>query len=125
MKRDHLVKIKEVFEEYFQPLCVPLPEENLHDRTAGQTEGEGWYVDFVFGANEKGEYLDFFAVHRMTNSRHNRIYSDGTQIGLEYVREWGYAVGATDEETRRNREEMCEHNERVYEILRKKGLLKY
>jgi hypothetical protein len=34
-------------------------------------------IQYCFGKDERGEYLDYYAAHRMTDDEHVRIYTDG------------------------------------------------
>lgn len=45
----------------------------------GQIAKQGWTIKFLFGEDAKGKFLDYYASHRMTNDRHVRIRSDGSE----------------------------------------------
>ncbi len=70
----------------------------------------GWFISYVFGNN----YLDFYADHRMTNPRHNRIHTDGRIEALDTYLEFN-VVG--------KEEEFYAHNRKVGAILKAKGLI--
>lgn len=54
----------------------------------GVIVASGWHIRFVFGRKGQREYLDFYAQHRMTNDRHERIYDDGETVTLESLQEF-------------------------------------
>lgn len=73
------------FAENFEVWGIFLPEEDVAKRAKGEINEEGWTIQYVFGSNEKGEYLDYFSGHRMTNSVLTRLYADGSGecLGLD------------------------------------------
>jgi hypothetical protein len=117
-----LEKISKLFEDYFAHWHITLPPESLACRSQGEIHQEdGWQIQYLFGRDARGEYLDFYARHRMTNDRHLRIYEDGTQVALPA--EWGWfayhpKVPGDEERARRERDE---HDQRVRDELRRKG----
>ena len=122
MDAQALENISKVFEDYFANWHITLPTKSLANRSRGEIhQGDGWWIQYLFGGDERGEYLDFYAKHRMTNDRHLRIYEDGTQVDLPA--EWGWfaydlKVPGDYERARRERDE---HNQRVRDELRRKG----
>lgn len=46
-------------------------------RVAESLRGSGHNIRFVFGSDDAGEYLEYYATHRMTNDRHVRIWDTG------------------------------------------------
>jgi hypothetical protein len=118
-----LEHVKRAFEEYFSHWSIELPEETMATRSRGEIRQAGWTIRFLFDRDGDREYLDFYAMHRMTNDRHARIYEDGQVEHLESI--WDTSVHNPeipgDEE--RARREYIEHNRRVSEALKKKGFL--
>lgn len=121
MSAQPLERVKEVFDEYFTNWCISLPIDSLANRAKGEILQNGWRIQYVFGSDERGEYLDFYARHRMTNDRHVRVYGDGTRIGLpsevDFITYDPKVPGDEDRAVRAR----DEHNQMVSETLRRKG----
>jgi hypothetical protein len=113
--------IIEAFRAYFDhSVEIPLP---LSEKGSIEDDSTGWTISYVMNKDENGQpYLDFTANHRMTNSRHIRITHDGTVIGLETYQEF-YAYDPKIEGDKEVKQQAYyEHNRKVSEILKKKGL---
>ena len=113
-------KAEALFNACFANWGIELPQDAAATRQRGKVVQAGWTVWWLFDADEKGEYLDFYAMHRMTNDRHERIYGDGTAVGLETMRDMR-KVSNDPEEDARLETEFWEHNERVNRELEAKG----
>ena len=73
-------KIKKYFDGYFRSWGIVLPQPDLdsHDPTViSTTRKDGWTIEYKFGAQDGKWYMDFYASHRMTNDRHERVWEDG------------------------------------------------
>ena len=116
-----LVEITRVFTEYFANWSIELPEEAIATRNRGEIRKAGWIVQYLFGREASREYLDFYASHRMTNDRHVRIWEDGQVKSLESYQEMLIYKSEKPEDKERAEHEYREHNQRVSEILKKKG----
>lgn len=110
---NNLSHIRSRFARYFAHWGIELPEKAVAQRKRGELFQAGWSVRWLFGSDEKGEYLDFYAVHRMTNDRHERIHENGEVTGLEALSEPLIPVGKEKEYYARNR--------RVGRMLKAKG----
>lgn len=62
-----------------------MPPEHVRERKRGKIVEAGWAIWYLFGEDERGEYLDYYASHRMTNDRHLRIREDGAEEYLPTV----------------------------------------
>jgi hypothetical protein len=71
-------RIVDRFAANFGPWGLTLPIADVVHRRSGVLRGGGWVVQYVFGKDERGEYLDYYARHRMTEDNHFRLYADGT-----------------------------------------------
>ena len=100
------------FGKYFAHWGIQLPAEAVVKRERGELVQAGWSVRWLFGTDDDGEFLDFYAVHRMTNDRHVRIRENGEMVHLEAMADF-MVVGKEDEYYRRNR--------RVARMLKRKG----
>lgn len=118
-------EIEKIFNLHFANWDIQLPLEDIAQRRAGTIQKAGWTIRYLFGTHEDSEYLDYYAVHRMTNDRHVRIYADGRKEGLEMPREFiAYRKDADAEERGQAENEFRAHNSGVYEALRAKGFAK-
>jgi hypothetical protein len=125
MSIDNLTYIRKSFKEYFDVPGFELPV-NIEIGVVRSFEyvGTGWDINYKLGKEGDQFFLDFYACHRMTNSRHNRILENGDVISLENFWEFGFPVYKDDpEREKKEREEIYSKNQQVEEILRSKGLL--
>ena len=117
-----MTRVAERFARYFANWDITLPDSNLTSRERGEIRQRGWHIQFLFDTDERGEYLDFYATHRMTNDRHHRIYEDGTVKHLEACEDFVvYPADATEEQEREATERFRNHNARVLADLKRKG----
>jgi hypothetical protein len=80
-----LGKIKLCFAESFAFWDICLPHDEVVLRRRGKILKAGWAIWYLFGSDGKGEYLDYYASHPMTNDRHVRIYADGREENLPVI----------------------------------------
>ncbi len=113
-------KIVEMFNKSFRHFDIKLPEDIIESRGGGCICNRGMMVKFLFGSDKKGEYLDYYSAHRMTNDSHIRIYADGTTKNLPALIEM--RLGSDDPaEDARLEEEFLEKNRRINDMLAEKG----
>jgi hypothetical protein len=113
-------EIEEQFRRDFGAWGIALPPENVKERRRGKILAAGWAIWYLFGTDERGEYLDYYASHRMTDDRHVRLRGDGTGEDLPAV--VGMRVVSRDhEEDARLEAEYLEENRRVARMLEEKG----
>jgi hypothetical protein len=84
----------------------------------------GWDVSFII-KSEQETYLDFYAIGDHY-SKHKRIKSNGEIEELEnFLGQFGRPIYPDDSErTEREHREIQNHNDKVYAILKAKGLAK-
>jgi hypothetical protein len=117
-----LAAIGRAFTQQFAPWNITLSATALAQQTSGSIAAYGWHIHYLFGADERGLYLDYYASHRMTNDRHLRLYTDGTTLDLPAILEaYVYAADATEAQKRQAEQEYYAHNQRVLAELRRKG----
>jgi len=117
-----LNRIPAVFANYFERWQISLPDGAVEKRLSDKIQSSGWTIHYQFGVNDRGEFLDFYASHRMTNDRHMRIYASGETEGLPAL--WDmliYPVNATAAQKKQIEHEHNEHNKRVMDELKRKG----
>lgn len=74
---------------YFANWSITLPGAANALRLPGAIWDQGWQIRWVFGRGEDGrEYLEFYATHRLTNDRHQRVTEDGEWSSLPALQEW-------------------------------------
>ncbi len=94
--------IEAEFNSYFANWDIMLPQSAIAARRRGKIVARGWTIWFLFGVEGEREFLDFYAMHRMTNDRHLRLYSDGSGEGLRTLAQGiQYPRGATAEDEAR------------------------
>jgi hypothetical protein len=120
-----LAYIRKSFKDYFNQPGIELPEHmEIGAVRSFEDAGSGWDISFKLTMEDNRVFLDFYASHRMTNSRHNRILENGEVVELENFWEFGFPVYKDDpERENREREEIYLMNQKVEDILRQKGLL--
>jgi len=108
------------FNDYFAHWEICLPSEDVANRRKGRIFKAGWAIWYLFGSDKRGEFLDFYASHRMTNDRHVRLYADGTSEGLPTITEFRVCSNDPEEDKRLEAEYFAE-NRRISELLEAKG----
>jgi hypothetical protein len=115
--------MKEIVDRFlrdFEPWDISLPPEQARERRRGKLVEGGWAIWFLYGEDEKGEYLDYYASHRMTDDRHVRIYESGEVERLPTINTFRL-VSQDPEEDARLEAEYLDKNRRVARMLEEKG----
>jgi hypothetical protein len=108
--------IERLFAEMFAPWKIRLPGA-ARKRGVGEVHKHGWWIRYAFGREEGADYLDCYAVHRMTNDRHVRILESGEVRGLPAMSDmFGHGDGSEPAIAEAKRA-FNEHNRRVHEAL--------
>jgi|688.fasta_scaffold535432_2 hypothetical protein len=108
------------FSRDFSNWAIRLPEEDVAQRRRGRINAEGWAIWYLFGNDDRGEYLDYYAAHRMTDDRHVRIYADGERVDLPTIQ--SFRVCSDDPaEDQRLEAALVAENQRVAALLEDKG----
>ena len=108
------------FDEYFGQWDIQLPPDDVTARRAGRIVAAGWWIVYQFGKDDRGEYLDYYAAHRMTSDTHVRLREDGTRESLPALSEW-CLTSKDPVENERLRREFVERNREVARMLDEKG----
>ena len=116
-------RISRVFASTFARWKLRIPRENLECEKDGFIQKEGWLVQYGFGRDERGGYLDYYAAHRMTSDDHVRIREDGSQEGLPAMTELCVIPEGGDDGEAQKR--FYEANRKVAEMLVAKGFDKF
>lgn len=113
-------KAEERFRRDFEHWGISLPPEDVGERRSGKILAAGWAIWYLFGSDERGGYLDYYASHRMTSDRHVRIYEDGSEESLPTVSTMRPASRDPEEDARLAAEHLAE-NRRAAAMLEEKG----
>jgi hypothetical protein len=113
-------EIESQFNAMFAHWRIWLPPKDIAQRRRGKIVRAGWAIWYLFGSDASGEYLDYYASHRMTNDRHVRIHADGRNEWLPSIEEF-YLFSADPEENARLEAEYFAGNQRVAKLLEDKG----
>ena len=116
--------IAETFNSRFDHWKIILPEKDIENRSGGFIQQSGWLIQYCFGKDKKGEYLDYYAAHRMTDDEHVRIYDDGQVEDLPAISSMRL-VSEDPEEDKKLEDEYYQENQRVAEMLSEKGFDKF
>lgn len=111
-----LKEIESHFNETFSHWDISLPVDVVTSRKRGKIVKAGWAIWYLFGSDERGEYLDYYASHRMTTDRHVRIYADGNEEDLPTIQSMRM-VSRDPEEDARLEAEYFARNQRVARML--------
>ena len=112
--------IEAAFNNSFSHWEIRLPPDAVARRQAGKIIQAGWAIWYLFGSDERGDYLDYYASHRMTNDRHVRIYADGVREGLPTIQDFQLCSQDPEEDARLEREYFA-RNQEVARMLEEKG----
>lgn len=83
--------IERRFRRTFAHWGLALPPEDVEARRRGKIVGGGWAIWYLFGSDEQGEYLDYYASHRMTDDRHVRFCEGSPAEHLPTIRTFLFA----------------------------------
>jgi len=110
-------KIRDKFNDTFAMWRIKLPADAVERRERGMCRSRRQMtVRYLFGENEKGPYLDYYARHRIMGESHARIYADGTTKPLPSRRTVFIISNDPKEAERLDREA-----EKVEKMLQEKG----
>ncbi len=117
-------QIAETFNNRFDHWNITLSEADIKDRCNGHVQKSGWLIQYCFGEDEHGTYLDYYAAHRMTDDEHVRIYSDGEVEDLPALSSI-CLVSEDPKENKRLEDEYYHENQQVAKMLAEKGFDKF
>jgi hypothetical protein len=111
--------VEEKFNTRFARWEIVLPTEDFAQRMHGKILKGGWAIWYLFGSDENGEYLDYYAEHRM-GGEHCRIYVNGEKQSLPTMQEVFRVTGDSVADTK-EKEAFFKHNQGVSKLLVNKG----
>jgi hypothetical protein len=113
--------IKAQFDAEFREWKIRLPARDLKARRPGRIFKVGWAIAYVFGRDEQGEYLDYYASHRMTEDDHIRLRDGICREALPVIFGWRIVSPDPEEDARWEAEHIAKNRE-VARMLEAKGL---
>lgn len=113
-------KIKSLFEQRFYRWEISIPDEDMKLRRRGKIEKKGWTIWYLFGVGEEGEFLDYYASHRMTDDEHVRLHFSGKREVLPALVQIRLTSSDPIEDARLKEEYLAE-NKRIATLLEEKG----
>ena len=114
-----LPKIESHFNQRFRHWDIRLPPADLAQRRRGKLVAAGWVIWYLFGADEQGEYLDYYASHRLSDE-HRRLRANGGRECLPSL-QWAPASAEDSEEAQRLVADCQAENQRIAALLAAKG----
>ena len=86
---DDREQLRQRFNRVFAHWRIELPGDAMSPGVVWLIVQRGWtiWTRFDIGAEDGRERLDYYAMHRMTNDRHVRLYADGVEEGLQAMAE--------------------------------------
>lgn len=108
------------FNKYFKHWEISLPDDIESRTQRGQIVEQGWPIKFLFGEDCQGKYLYFYGAHRMTNDRHVRFRSDGSEETLPALDGLRIVYNNPKEDAKSQRE-WAERTRKTMQMLEKKG----
>lgn len=114
----------DAFARCFSHWNIVLPLEDISARRSGHISQAGWLIQYCFGKDDTGAYLDYYAAHRMTNYRHERIYADGREESLLTLESF-YITSRDPIKAKQLEDEYYRHNRKVVKMLIDKGFDKF
>nr|WP_302595849.1 hypothetical protein [uncultured Cellulosilyticum sp.] len=116
-------QIKHLFERIFAPWQITIEDKELFiGNRQTVSNGSGWQIKWVMGKNEKGTYLEYYAINLKRGHLHGRIYEDGREEKLDVLREYIVYSPSIPGDRERSTQEFEIYNKRLIKELEEKGL---
>ena len=116
------MKTESCFNSIFSNWGISLPRDDHHNHRRGKLVKSGWVIYYLFGKDDTGEYLDYYALHRMTDDSHARIYANGHCESLPALLSFRLCSENPEEDTQLESEFYAE-NKRIAIMLKEKGFM--
>ena len=108
------------FNAEFAQWRIRLPRRDVAQRRPGRILKAGWAIWYLFGADDRGEYLDYYSAHRMCGDDHTRLYADGGSEDLDVIIQFRRSSFDPVEDARLAAAYFAE-NQRIAAMLEAKG----
>lgn len=114
--------IKRAFANKFLKWGLLLEDSVIDSAHAHIIRKKDWEIRFIQSENEKGKYLEFYAISHIHSDEHFRIYQNGIVEMCDVIHE-GYSYDPSLPGNKEiQRAEYLENNKKVYEYLKNSGL---
>ncbi|MCY3701906.1 MAG: hypothetical protein OXG16_04390 [Rhodospirillales bacterium] len=123
---DDREKLRDRFNRSFSHWDPELPMDAVKPGVASLIVRRGWIIWTKFEAQAEDDlpHLDYYAMHRMTNDRHVRLYADGDTNCLPTIVSYMiHPADATNAEVKALDEERASRKQAVEELLEAKGFV--
>ena len=123
-RMDAREQLRQHFNGDFKTWEIELPIDALEPELVWFIVQGGWTIWTRFDIEDGREHLDYYAMHRMTNDRHVRLYADGEEAALPSISGM-YVIpkDATKAEEAEARAKHFEYNQTVEKLLEEKGFV--
>lgn len=120
---DNREQLRKHFDSTFAHWGIELPVDAMTPGLVCLIVQRGWtiWTSFDIAAEDDRERLDYYAMHRMTNDRHVRLYADGEEEDLPAMEQ--HYVWGNNEEAGAARARFFAHNQAVDKLLEEKGFV--
>ena len=112
--------IEDRFSQTFSTWGIRLSPEDVAARRRGKIVKAGWCIWYLFASDETGDYLDYYASHRMTDDEHVRIRYDGQVESLPTICSMRMMSDDPQEDKKLEAAHLAE-NRRIARLLEEKG----
>jgi hypothetical protein len=120
-----LDRIAAAFRTEFARWGLEIPRKALASRKPGFIHDAGWLIQFTFGSDARGEFLDYYSTHRFAGDDHVRLYESGRRQRLAALHA-SYVTRSVDPaETEHAEREYFRKNRRIARQLAAKGFDKF
>ena len=123
---DDRERLRQRFNREFAIWEIELPVNAMSPGRVWLVVQRGWTIWTRFDIDPENDRarLDYYAMHRMTDDRHVRLYADGEEEYLPAMAEsFGYPEDATGAEREAARAKMLAENRAVEKLLEEKGFV--
>ncbi len=116
-------EIKNLFEKIFLPWKITIEDEELFIGNRKTIDiSKEWQVKWVMGRNEKGTYLEYYAMSVNRKHLHGCIYENGREEKMEVIKEYIMYSPSIPGDREKSMKEFESYNRELIRSLQEKGL---
>lgn len=116
-------EMKKVFSKKFAMDQIIISDDELYLGNKKYVPTKDWKLNWIIDRNERGIYIEYYAIHNRGGHLHERIYSDGIEESLDVLKQYIVYSPNTPGDRKRSLEELESHNRNLMQELKQKGLL--